>query len=42
MKDMIRKLDNYNANSEKYKTQKTNTLPNEREFYKERKMLYCI
>ena len=40
MKDMIRKLDNYNANSEKYKTQ--NTLPNEREFYKERKMLYCI
>ena len=42
MKDMIRKLDNYNANNEKYKTQKTNTLPNEREFYKERKMLYCI
>ena len=39
MKDMIRKLDNYNANSEKYKTQKTNTLPNEREFYKERKMI---
>ena len=39
MKDIIRKLDNYNANSEKYKTQKTNTLPNAREFYKERKMI---
>ena len=36
---MIRNLDNYNTNSEKYKTHKKNTLPNAREFYKERKMI---
>ena len=39
MKDMIRKLDDYNPNSENYKTQKPNTLLNARELYKTRKII---
>ena len=37
---MIVKLDEYNRNKEKYKTQKTSTLLNAREFYKGRKMIF--
>ena len=36
---MIRRLENYNANKEKSKTQKTTRLLNEKEFYKGRKMI---
>ena len=36
---MIKRLENYNSNSEKYKTQKISTLRNATEFYKVRKMI---
>ena len=36
---MIRKLENYNGTSEKYKTEKTSTLLNAKQFYKGREMI---
>ena len=36
---MIERLEGYNPNSEKYKTKKTSTLFNAKEFYKGRKMV---
>ena len=37
MEDMIKRLENYNSNSEKYKTQKISILINEKKFTKEEK-----
>ena len=42
MEDMIKRLENYNPCSEKYKTQKTSTLLNGKEFYKGRKMILIV
>ena len=42
MEDMIKRLENYNPCSEKYKTQKTSTLLNGKEFYKGRKMIHIV
>ena len=39
MEHMIRTLENYNGTSEKYKTEKTSTLLNAKQFYKGRKMI---
>ena len=39
MEDMIKRLENYNSNSEKYKTQKISILINEKKIYKGRKMI---
>ena len=39
MEDKIKALENYNPKSEKYKTQRTSTLLNAKEFYKGRKMI---
>ena len=39
MENMIRKLNYYNPNKEKYKTEKTNTLLNVRKFYEGIKMI---
>ena len=36
---MIRRLEYYNLNREKYKIEKANTLHNVREFYKGRRMI---
>ena len=42
MEDMMRKLENPNPKSEKYKTKKASTLLNAKEFDKGKKMNYCI
>ena len=42
MEDMMRKLENPNRNSEKYKAQKASTILNAKEFYKEKKKNYYI
>ena len=39
MEHMIRTLENYNGTSEKYKTEKTSTLLNAKQFYKGREMI---
>ena len=39
MENMLKKLEEYSPKEVKYKTQKTNTLLNAREFYKGRKMI---
>ena len=39
MEQMIRTLKNYNGTSEKYKTEKTSTLLNAKQFYKGREMI---
>ena len=39
MEYMIRKLDSYNSNRDKYKIQRTSSLLNSTKFYKERKMI---
>ena len=39
MDDVITRLEDYNPKKEKYKTQKTSTFLNAREFYKGRKMI---
>ena len=39
IEDKIRKLDDYKPSTEKYKSQKTSTLSNAREFYKGRKII---
>ena len=42
MEDMMRKLENLNPNSEKYKAQKASTILNAKEFDKEKNKNYYI
>ena len=42
MEDIIIRLEDYNPKKEKYKTQKTSTLLNAREFCKGRRMILIV